>query len=83
MLLIVTNQLRMICAFTISDIHYMLQRCPSWSVQYGHKFTNRIAHNLSKLACNLVGNSIWVENYPLMIEDVIQQEKLCITHENE
>lgn len=67
----------------ILDVYYMLQRCPSWFVKYSHRSTNRAAHNLAKLVCNLAGDSIWIVEYLPIIDDIIQLEKLCIASENE
>lgn len=62
----------------ISNVQHMILKAQGWSVQYSHWSTNRVTHNLAKLACNITSNYIWIEEYPPSIDDVIQLDKLCI-----
>lgn len=55
----------------IFDVHHMLLQAKGWSVHYNHHSTNRAAHSLAKLACNVTSDTIWIEKYTPSLDDVI------------
>lgn len=50
-----------------------------WKVQLiPYRDTNKITHTLAKFAYNLDENHFWIEDYPSIVTDLIQEVKLCI-----
>lgn len=67
-----------LCNF-IHDICYLLQLVLGWSIKFNFKKTNSATHMLAQHACNIIEDYIWVDDYPSLIEDIGQNEKLCNT----
>lgn len=61
----------------IHDIHFMMQQSQGWQVHFHHRETNRVAHNLAKIACSLNCEKVWMEKCPSLILNMVLEDKLC------
>lgn len=46
------------------NIQELLKQHTRWRIQFVYRDANKSAHNLAKLACNLVYDIIWMEECP-------------------
>lgn len=60
------------------NIHHLMQQVSCWKVQFTYWDANRVTYNLEKIACTLDVDCIWIQEYPFIIIDLIQEKKLCI-----
>lgn len=60
------------------DIHFLMNLVPNWKVMFTYQDANNIAHLLEKFAYNLGKDRIQIEDFPFVICDVRQEEKLCV-----
>lgn len=59
------------------DILCMLHGSIGWQVCFVHRESNKVAHSLAKYVCNLSGESIWMEEYPVLILQLDLDDILC------
>lgn len=55
----------------VYDIQVLLHNHPHWRVQINQRNSNKVAHNLAKLACTMQKNSIWLGEFPMQIRSCV------------
>lgn len=65
----------------IQDIHALLNQHLSWKVQFDFRETNIVAHNLTQLVCTLQGDSIWMEECPVLFMSWVMENANYITYQ--
>lgn len=61
----------------IYDLQILMRAHPAWQVQFVHQEANNVAHIMAKKGCSMMGEKIWMKEFPEDVENSVSRDKLC------